>query len=129
LAELSARFGFDLLSCLDSLADSGTPVWAAHVDDIAAPSTSYLVARYKLAERLQGVLAALRVIARNSQGDPGKVGIGQVAAPGKGEITRAMISAGAEAYWTYDARFEDVGDAVVRIWNAMHNARTEASCG
>jgi hypothetical protein len=67
LRTLSARFGFDLLGTLDSLADSGTPVFAADVDFLPAPSTGHLVARYKLAERLRGALAALRVTARNRE--------------------------------------------------------------
>lgn len=74
LRVLSERFGFDLPGALNSLADSLTPVWACDVDAVPAPGTNYLVARYKLAERLQGALAALRVVARHSDGDFRKIG-------------------------------------------------------
>jgi hypothetical protein len=40
--------------------------------------------------------------------------------------TPEMIFAGAQAYLSLDRRFEDVGDAVQRIWGAMWRARSAA---
>jgi hypothetical protein len=65
LALLSDRFGFDLTEAVHSLADRGLPVWSCDVDWSAAPTAGYRVAHYQLAERLQGVLAALLVVARH----------------------------------------------------------------
>ncbi len=61
---LSNLFGFDLAGAINGLAESGTPVWSCDVDWDAATTTGYAIAHYKLVERLQGVLTALR--ARNT---------------------------------------------------------------
>lgn len=62
LRTLAGRFNFDLSRAIDRLAESGTPVWACDVDYSATPTTGYAVARYRLAERLENALAALRVL-------------------------------------------------------------------
>jgi hypothetical protein len=43
------------------------------------------------------------------------------------EVTAEMIEAGANEYISYDARFEDLGDAVLRIWKSMNAAKTRDS--
>jgi hypothetical protein len=60
LSGLAVRFGFDLAETLRSLTDHGLPVFSCEVEERAAEATGYAVARYELAERLQGVLTALR---------------------------------------------------------------------
>jgi hypothetical protein len=65
LRELSEELGFNLSAALDRLTNSLTPIWAC--DTMPAPGTNYLIARYKLAEFLDGALAALRIVARHRQ--------------------------------------------------------------
>jgi hypothetical protein len=43
---------------------------------------------------------------------------------GRPEITPEMIRAGVQAYLSFDGRFEDYEDVVVRIWEAMNAAKT-----
>jgi hypothetical protein len=38
----------------------------------------------------------------------------------KDEPTPEMINSGVLAYLSYDGRFEDYEDVVLRIWRAMH---------
>jgi hypothetical protein len=74
LRRLSRRYDFPLDSILDSLAENGLPVWPCEVDWSTAPTAGYAVARYQLAERLQGALAALIRVAGYCDGDFAQVG-------------------------------------------------------
>jgi hypothetical protein len=62
LITLAKRAGFDLFGEFQRLADSGTPHLIAQTDDGGAPVTGRLVVPYKLAERLDACLAALRTL-------------------------------------------------------------------
>lgn len=42
------------------------------------------------------------------------------------ELTKDMINAGVLEYLSYDGRFEDYDDVVIRIWNAMNAAKSKA---
>src|ERR1700733_10722613 len=75
LRELSTRFGFDLFGCLASLTKGGLPHFRCKVSDSPAPGADYVMAHFKLAEHLEGALAALRVCARNSNAHIGDHGI------------------------------------------------------
>jgi hypothetical protein len=68
LINLSKLSGFDLFGEFQRLADSGTPHLVAQADDKGAPVTGRLVVRYKLAERLQACMAALRTLYGDSSG-------------------------------------------------------------
>jgi hypothetical protein len=46
---------------------------------------------------------------------------------GRSEITPEMIAAGVREFLSYDGRFEDYEDVVIRIWNAMNTARISAT--
>ena len=35
------------------------------------------------------------------------------------EVTPEMVRAGAKAWLSFDARFEEIDDVVIRIWRAM----------
>lgn len=43
------------------------------------------------------------------------------------DVTPAMIEAGADEFYSYDSRYEDVGDVVRRIWIAMAVVRNRLS--
>jgi hypothetical protein len=67
LNTLSARFGFDLVGCIQRLTECDAPVFCCEIDPLPAEGADYLLAKFKLHERLDGALAALR--ARNSDFD------------------------------------------------------------
>jgi hypothetical protein len=78
LRDLSDRFGFDLDGVLNQLAERGLPAWPCEVDWSSAPTAGYAVARYHLAERLEGALAALLDVARQFDRNLAEVGNPQV---------------------------------------------------
>lgn len=115
LKELSLRFGYDLFGALASLAESNAPFILGEIDDAATARAGHAVACFKLAERLDGALMALR--ARNGNAHVGH------------EVTPEMIEAGLEEYlsvWTdlRDAKPGASESMLMRSYLAM--ARLEA---
>jgi hypothetical protein len=62
---LSARRGFDLYEYLSLLADDGLVALDCKIDALAASRADGIVVHYKLCERLNGLLAALRAWDQN----------------------------------------------------------------
>ena len=56
---LTVRFGFDVVRCLASITERGTPVLIGEIDDTATVGTDHVFIRFKLVDKLCGVQAAL----------------------------------------------------------------------
>src|SRR5258708_3552821 len=119
LTDLSRRFWVDLVGCIKSLTERDHPVFCGEVDAVPAAGTDYLLCRFKLHERLEGALAALR--ARNSDFDAFH------------EVSPEMMEAGSLVL----SRIKDdvaegtvsLRDAVQLIYRAMRTALASSGSG
>lgn len=120
LIELSERLGFDLFVECRSITDDGLPLWRCQVDTSAAIGTGNAVARYEIADRLKGCLAALRAWDVNARKVENALSRN---AGSHGMATDEMVEAGmmrAELIGYPDTRLETL---VRELYEAMENAR------
>lgn len=114
LKELSLRFGYDLFSALASLAESNAPFILGEIDDAATARAGHAVARFKLAERLDGALMALR--ARNSNAHVGHDVFSEI------KISQEMIDSGTAELDRNTGEALTLDHLVVRVFRAMCTA-------